>query len=536
MLKMKQIDNFLPFARKVDSTSVIKNSSYAVAYTRVSSKEQELGYSLETQRKAIEEYAQRNNLIIVEFFGGTSESAKSDERKEFKKMLSFLAKNKIGVSQILIYSVDRFSRSGANAIAIIDELRKQGINVNAVTQPTDTSTASGQLQQEIQLVFGKYDNELRKQKCVAGMKEKLSQGYWIQKVPLGYDQYTKHKEQHITINATGEILRQAFYWKANENMHNTEIMERLNALGVKVSHQQITEIFRNPFYCGIIRHNLLQGTVVQGKHPKLIPEELFLRLNPNDKKRQDIRYKTEFDHTPLKRFIKCGECGSGFAGYVVKKKGLHYYKCIKTGCKCNRRAEVLNSMFMDLLKSFRVLVPYIKVIKEEFIRIILKRTEINKENEKLYKSQLTELNKKVESLEEKYISGEIGKELFDKYSLKFKEEKKVIEENLENVKIDFSNLEKRVNKYIYLCLNLASLWKRSSFQMKKKIQKLVFPEGIIYDRENNDFRTIKVNDAIAGIARLSSIWEWLETEKTATMDGFSGLVGATGFEPVTPCL
>lgn len=521
---MKNIEQFLPFAKQANSTTLIQNSSLVVAYTRVSSKEQELGYSLETQRKAIEEYALNNNLTIVDFFCGTSESAKTDERKEFNRMLGYLNRNKGGISQILIYTVDRFSRSGANAISIIDELRKKNIKVNAVTQPTDTSTPTGQLQQEVQLVFSKYDNELRKQKCVAGMKEKLNQGYWTQKVPLGYDQYTKHREQHITINETGKILKKAFYWKADENLNNIEIVERLNALGVKVSHQQLTEIFRNPFYCGILRHNLLQGKVVQGKHEKLIPEELFLRIN-TDKKRQGIKYKQEFENTPLKTFLKCGDCGTPFSGYVVKKKGLFYYKCNKNGCKCNRSAKTLNSMFIDYLKGYRVLKPYLQGIKDQFIRLVVKKSKTNKEDEKLFKAQLTEMNKKIENLEERHVIGEINKELFDKYDLKFKDEKEVIEKNLRDSQIDLSNLEKWTDKYIGICLNLPLTWGNASFNVKKQIQNLIFPEGILYDRKSDSYRTLKINEAIQAMASLSSLLGWYEKEKTAFSGGLSSLVG-----------
>ena len=54
----------------------------SVIYTRVSSKEQADGNkSLDTQMKACMGYAEKNNLIIKESFGGTYESAKTDERR-----------------------------------------------------------------------------------------------------------------------------------------------------------------------------------------------------------------------------------------------------------------------------------------------------------------------------------------------------------------------------------------------------------------------------------------------------------------------
>lgn len=76
-----------------------------VIYTRVSSKEQTKGMSLETQRKDCESYATRNKLSIMGQFGGTYESAKTDERKEFNRMLSFVKKSKEKINIIIVYSV-----------------------------------------------------------------------------------------------------------------------------------------------------------------------------------------------------------------------------------------------------------------------------------------------------------------------------------------------------------------------------------------------------------------------------------------------
>jgi DNA invertase Pin-like site-specific DNA recombinase len=47
--------------------------------------------------------------MVMEYFGGTFESAKSDERKEFQKMLTYVKRNK-EIDTIIVYSYDRFSR------------------------------------------------------------------------------------------------------------------------------------------------------------------------------------------------------------------------------------------------------------------------------------------------------------------------------------------------------------------------------------------------------------------------------------------
>jgi site-specific DNA recombinase len=95
-------------------------SNLVVMYTRVSGKGQfDKNDSLETQKKAIEEYALRNNLTIVSRFGDTYESAKTDARKEFQRMLEFIKQSKGRLSTILVYKMTRFSRTGGRQFQLL---------------------------------------------------------------------------------------------------------------------------------------------------------------------------------------------------------------------------------------------------------------------------------------------------------------------------------------------------------------------------------------------------------------------------------
>jgi site-specific DNA recombinase len=93
-----------------------------------------------------------------------------------------------------------------------------GITIISVTQPIDTSNTSGVLQQNILFLFSQYDNDLRRQKCIAGMKEKLMQGDWSGPVPVGYSfDRSNARKQTIVINEKGNLIRKAFEMKAMRN-------------------------------------------------------------------------------------------------------------------------------------------------------------------------------------------------------------------------------------------------------------------------------------------------------------------------------
>jgi site-specific DNA recombinase len=124
---MTTVNNATVFAQFAKGgKSVRVKSSNCVIYTRVSTKEQaDNNMSLETQKKACESYAEKNAFRILGYFGGTYESAKTDERKHFNNMLTFVKRSKEKISTIIVYSVDRFSRSGANAIYITEQLKRK---------------------------------------------------------------------------------------------------------------------------------------------------------------------------------------------------------------------------------------------------------------------------------------------------------------------------------------------------------------------------------------------------------------------------
>jgi site-specific DNA recombinase len=530
------LELFEQFAKKGATINMASGTS-CVIYTRVSTKEQaDNNLSLETQKKACLQYAKKHNYDVVAYFGGTYESAKTDERKEFGRMLQFVKKSRSKISYIIVYSVDRFSRSGANAIYIASELKKQGIVVISVTQPADTSTASGSLQQNIQFIFSQYDNDIRREKCMAGTREKLLQGYWVTNPPFGYDMFTKNKEQHIVVNKKGEILRKAFYWKAEQGMSSSEILKKLASQGVRLYKQQLSRILRNPFYCGLMSHNCLDGKLVEGRHEKLVPKEIFLKANGVlSNNNQNYKQQNENEELPLKRFLKCAESRYSFAGYLVKKKGLHYYKCNHKDPQyaCNRSAKKMHEMFLDLLGQYKLNEQLIAPMKLNLERRFASLNKDKAENKKLLEDQLKEIQKKIDAIEERFVLGEIDRALYDKFIPKYKEEKRNFIAQLTESDLNVSNLNKYIDLSLKIASNLHELWVSGSYNTKQKLQYLLFPEGIYYDKKNDMYRTERVNSVFNLINSCSGNYETQKKGKISYKTNLSPSVAGAGLEPAT---
>ena len=96
--------------------------------------------------------------------------------------------------------------------------------------------------------------------------------------------------------------------------------------------------------------------------------------------------------------------------------------------------------------------------------------------------------------------------MFDKYQLKYREEKKEIELQLAKTGKKVSNLDQHIKAAIEFSSKLATVWHTSDYAQKQALQFLVFPDGIYYNRKKDRCRTPKVNEVIryfAGLARVS---------------------------------
>ena len=528
---MNDLKEFQSFAKR--NKKIIAKNNKAVIYTRVSGAKQVENTSLETQKKECTQYALNNNLEIYGYFGGTHESAKNDERKEYKRMLAYVKQNKI--ANIIVYTVDRFSRSGGNAIATVENLNKKGIRVLSVRQPADTDTSSGVFFQNINLIFSKYDNDQRREKSMSGMRQRLLNGYYIGVAPFGY--VNARNENNIPILKKGDKakwVRKAFEWKANEHLSNVEIINRLRTYGVKLYKQKLTRIFKNPIYCGLLAHNLLDGEIIEGKHPKIVSKELFLKVNgiqANNNK--NYKQNKLNDNLPLKGFTKCDKCGNPMTGYIVKAKGLYYYKCKTIGCKNNKSTKQLHEQFEQLLGRYQIGEKYIAPLLQQMRYTFEYFTKPNKENVATLKYNLKTINEKIEKIEERFVMGEIDMALYQKFVKKFTEEKETINAEIKKMSFESSNLEKYLEKSLRLICNLHKTWELSDYVGKQKLQNTLFPDGIRYNREKDQVRTNRVNMILELTCSLKAVYNNNKKGTNSKKLNLSHSVAGTGLEPVT---
>lgn len=211
------------------------------------------------------------------------------------------------IAGIIIYSYDRFSRSGAKGMTLLEDLQP-GIRIIWVTQKIDDNTPNGIFQEQVQLLFSKLDNDQRRDKSVSGIKSMLQKGFWPHGTPLGFTKLNKFAtaDKHVyVVNETGKLLKRAFEWKATMGFSNKQIIEKLSLKGLKISLKHLAWIFSNVFYCGYISSRYFPGELIKGKHPALVDMATFLKANAisRNNSRSGVPKRLNVEELPLKVFF-----------------------------------------------------------------------------------------------------------------------------------------------------------------------------------------------------------------------------------------
>ena len=525
---MGKLEQFQSFAKK-NSKKIARNNK-AVIYTRVSDPKQFENTSLESQKQLCEDFAKQNGLEIHAYFGGIYESAKTDERKAYKEMLSYVKRRKI--TNIIVYSLDRYSRTGGLAIATVENLKKKGIRVLSIAQNVDSDTPTGTFMQGFHLLYSRYDNDVKSTNTIRGMRHRLRNGYFMGVAPLGYRNTRDERNKPIIVHSDkAHLIKKAFLWKANENLSNVEIVERLEKLGLKIYKQRLSDIFRNPVYCGLLTSSLIEGEVVQGIHKPIISKEIFLKVNGVNKTKSSHNVKN--DNLPLKGFASCDNCESPLTGFLVKAKGIYYYKCKTNGCSCNRNTKILHQHFKDILSIYQIDQKLINPLKKQLKNTFEYFNKSDQDNLPVLHRNLKATEEKIEKMQERYVIGEIDAELYQKFKEKFTTQKESIEQEIKNSSTLSSNLERYIENALKLFCNLHKLWELSDYTGKQKLQKLLFPEGIRYNRKKDLVQTSKVNPVMELTRCLSESFDKYKSGQKVDLTCLSACVTSAGFKPAT---
>ena len=144
-------------------------------------------------------------------------------------------------------------------------------------------------------------------------------------------------------------------------------------------------------------------------------------------------------------------------------------------------------------------------IKSELIPVISKelRATLMESNKGNFKE-----DKQLKQLRERFVMcEEIAREAYRDFSSLLAGQKAKVLEELGTMRQKGSNLLNHIEDCSKMTSNLAVLWENGDFQDRQRVQSLVFPGGIAFDKENGHYRTPRVNSIFGLIDAAKAVFE-----------------------------
>lgn len=301
--------------------------------------------SLDAQRQSCELFAASQKSegweVIPEHFDDGGWSGSNTERPALQRLLAEVQAGRVQV--IMVYKLDRLSRSLTDFVALLQILEKHQVAFVSVTQHFNTANPMGRLMLNILICFAQFERE----NMIERVRDKVAAtkrlGRWCGGVPvLGYDVAPGGRK--LVINPTeAEQVRTIFALYLDRGSLSTLVQELARrgwtnkawtsgtgaARGGKpFSKSTLGRMLGSVLYTGQV---LYRGEIFPGDHPAIIDRELYDRVQTRlATQRVSGCQEPRTKHFALLRgLLRCGPCNCGMA-YTYAKRGTKlygYYTC-----------------------------------------------------------------------------------------------------------------------------------------------------------------------------------------------------------------
>ncbi|MEP2706153.1 MAG: recombinase family protein [Yoonia sp.] len=142
-----------------------KTRPQKIGYVRVSDKEQTEDLQIDALKLA--------GCDVI--YGDHGVSGAIRKRKGLEELLTSLHEG----DTLCVWKLDRLGRSTIHLLQMLDELRKRGVDFQAITQGIDTTTAVGRMLYGQLAVFAEFEREQISERTKAGMRAAKARGKHI---------------------------------------------------------------------------------------------------------------------------------------------------------------------------------------------------------------------------------------------------------------------------------------------------------------------------------------------------------------------
>ncbi|MGE6611908.1 recombinase family protein [Peribacillus sp. NPDC076916] len=419
----------------------------AALYIRVSTREQVENYSIEVQKERLEAFCKAKGWDIYNIYIDGGYSGSTLDRPDLQRMIKDL-KN---IDVVLVYKLDRLSRSQKNTLELIEEhFLKNKVDFVSITETLDTSTPFGKAMIGILSVFAQLERETIAERMRMGHIKRAENG--LGSMGGDYDPAGYSRENGFLIIKDEEAKHIQRAFDLYEQYHSiTKMQQSLKEEGHAVwRFRRYRDILANTLYIGMVS---FAGKLYKGQHQPIINPEQFERVQALLQ-----RHKGHNAHKAkmslLSGLLRCQCCNELFVSYstsISKKNPQKYYYYI---CKARRFPSEYDEKCKNKIWNRSKLES---IVISELKNISIKKSKAQKKEQTInYEKLIKDTDKKMERVIELYTNELINNDLLEKQMSKLNAEKEkliqnqrstfedtqiITDEILENIQSDFEDLE-----------------------------------------------------------------------------------------------
>jgi DNA invertase Pin-like site-specific DNA recombinase len=307
--------------------------------------------SLDAQREACEAYvksqAHEGWQALSQRYDDPAYSGGSLERPALQQLLADIDAGRVNV--IVVYKIDRLTRSLADFAKLVEIFDKKGVSFVAVTQQFNTTTSMGRLTLNVLLSFAQFERELSSERVRDKIAASRRKGKWTGgSVPLGYDVTDKK----LVINpAEAETVRYIFkryldlkcLRLLSEDLATRGILTKQRVAkngnqigGCHFTYGPLAYLLKNRTYLGEMGH---KGESFAGEHDAIIDEPTFDQVQDLMKANSVARQQKRSSGDALLTGLLYDDRGNRMSPSYSTKRGVRYRFYVSSAMLLGRRDQ-----------------------------------------------------------------------------------------------------------------------------------------------------------------------------------------------------
>lgn len=494
----------------------------AYVYARYSSANQR-EESIDAQLQAIREYCSRQDITIKHVYTDEAESARSDDRPEFQRLMEDLRIHPPNL--VLVHKLDRFARNRYDSAFYRKKLKDHGVRLVSVLEPLDESPESVILESVLEGMAEYYSRNLARE-VMKGLKQNAQKGKWNGgPPPFGY-RITQEQSLAIepseaaTVRRIFDLYLDGYGYKLIAGTLNEEGL--LTATGGKWQQSSVRGILINERYSGTYVYGQRSSPTEKGKRnnhrykseediiripgaiPAIIEMEKWERVKKHMESRKrgpQTRQNAKIPYL-LTGLIYCGECGHAYVGNgYTKSPKYRIYSCTQRKLKTCTNKPIRQT----LVEEFVVSELKERIFADQAIEDLIPRllSEMDKrgagfaQEREAIRSKIKVAQDKISRLLDAIEEGTAGPDVKDRLNARRAEisdlrEREVFLEEQANVRLNADSLR------AYLLKFRESLDSGDPAKKRKTVETFVERVTVYSDHFDVYFRIDPVSDKVGG--------------------------------------